>query len=112
MPSGRIPGTTKLAPMDDYPAQIAGFLEDTATKIRSLSVDRLRNFATWTAVGMVLAMLGLVLVVFLFVGLFRLLAEATTVELAYVILGGLFLIAGAFLWSRRNTGQRTTEQVG
>lgn len=97
--------------MDDYPAQIAGFLEDTAGKIRSLSVDRLRNIALWTAVGMVLAMLALIIVTFLLVGLFRLLAEATTVEIAYVILGGLFLIAGAFLWSKRNQGQ-TTQQVG
>ena len=39
--------------MDDYPAQIADFLEQTAAKIRSLSVDRVRNIATWTAVGMV-----------------------------------------------------------
>lgn len=87
--------------MDDYPAQIAAFLEDTAAKIRSLSVDRLRNIATWTAVGVVLATLGIVLVIFLLIGLFRLLGEITTVEIAYLILGGLFLIAGAFLWSKR-----------
>ena len=50
---------------------------------------------------MVVAMLGLVLVVFLLVGLFRLLGEITTVEIAYVILGGLFVIGGALLWSKR-----------
>jgi hypothetical protein len=87
--------------MDDYPAQIADFLEQTATKVRSLSVDRVANIATWAAVGMVVATLGLMLVIFLLVGLFRILGEATTVELAYVILGGLFLIIGAFLWSKR-----------
>ncbi|HSF86404.1 MAG TPA: phage holin family protein [Acidimicrobiia bacterium] len=103
---------TDISPKsDDYPAQIAGFLEDTATQIRRLSVDRLRKAATWTAVGMVVAMLALVLVIFLLVGLFRILAELTTVEIAYLILGGIFLIAGMFLWSKRNTG-RTTEQVG
>jgi hypothetical protein len=97
--------------MDDYPAQIAGFLEDTAAKIRGMSVDRLRNAATWTAVGLVVATLAFILLVFLGVGLFRFLAELTTVEIAYVILGGLFLIAGALLWSRRqpktqpNTGR-------
>lgn len=96
---------------DDYPAQIAAFLEETANKIRSVSVDRLRKVATWTAVGMVVAMLALVLVIFLLVGLFRILAELTTVEIAYLILGGIFLIAGALLWSKRNT-PTTTSQVG
>ena len=97
--------------MDDYPAQVAAFLEETAGKIRGLTVDRLRKAATWTAVGMVVAMLALILLIFLGIGLFRLLAELTTVEIAYVILGGLFLVVGAFLWSKRNTGQ-TTEPVG
>jgi protein-S-isoprenylcysteine O-methyltransferase Ste14 len=97
--------------MDDYPAQIADFLEQTATKVRSLSVDRVANYATWAAVGIVVAMLGLVLTVFLLVGLFRILAEATTVELAYVILGGLFLIIGAFLWSKRTRKTVDTTQV-
>lgn len=93
--------------MDDYPAQIAAFLEDTAVKIRSMSVDRLRNVATWTAVGLVVATLAFILLIFLGLGLFRLLAELTSVEIAYAILGGLFLIAGAFLWSKR-TPKRTS----
>jgi uncharacterized membrane protein len=88
--------------MDDYPARIADLLESTALKVRSLSVDRVRDIATWTATGIVVAMLGLVLAVFLLVGLFRILAELTTVELAYVILGGLFLLVGAFVWSKRD----------
>jgi len=87
--------------MDDYPIKIADFLESSATKIRNLSVDRVRNIATWAAVGMVVAMLVLIVVVFLLVGLFRLLAEITTVEIAYLILGGLFVVVGAFLWARR-----------
>ncbi len=87
--------------MDDYPTKIADFLESTAHRVRSLSVDRMRNVALWAAVGMVLTMLGLVLLVFLIVGLFRLLAGLMSVELAYTVLGGLFLLIGAFLWSRR-----------
>ncbi len=87
--------------MDDYPTKIADFLESTAAQIRSLSVDRVRNAATWTAVGLVVGMLAFILVVFLVVGLFRLLAEITTVEIAYLILGGLFVIVGAFLWAKR-----------
>lgn len=87
--------------MEDYPAAIADFLESTAAKIRGLTVDRVRTWAIWLAVGLVLAMLVLVLIVFLLVGLFRLLAVPVGVEVAYLILGGLFLAAGAFLWSKR-----------
>ena len=87
--------------MDDFPAQIADFLESTAVKIRGLTVARLRNAATWTAVGILAGTLGLVIVIFLLVAIFRLVAELTTVEVAYLIFGGLFLIAGALLWSKR-----------
>lgn len=87
--------------MDDYPAAIADFLETTAAKIRGLTVDRVRNWATWLAVGLVLAMLVLVLLIFLLVGVFRLLDGLVGVEAAYLILGGLFLVVGAFLWSKR-----------
>ena len=87
--------------MDDYPAAIADFLESTADKVRGLTVDRVRNYATWLAVGLVIAMLALLLLVFLFVGIFRLLAGLVGVEVAYLILGGLFLVTGAFLWSKR-----------
>lgn len=95
--------------MEDYPAKIADLLESTAVKVRSLSVDRVRNAATWTATGIVVGTLGLVLVVFLLVGLFRVLAELTTVELAYVILGGLFLIVGALVWFKRDPSLGTQQ---
>ncbi len=88
--------------MDDYPAQIADFLESTATKVRGLTVDRVRVGVAWAAVGLVLAMLGFLALVFVLIALFRLLAEITTVEIAYAIVGGLFLIVGVLLWSKRN----------
>lgn len=97
--------------MDDYPAQIAEFLETTAAKIRGLSVDRVRNVATWVAVGLVVAMLALVLIIFLLVGLFRLVGELLTVELAYTILGGLFVVLGALLWSKRVPKQKGAEAM-
>jgi len=49
--------------------------------------------------------------IFLFVGLFRILGELVNdMELAYAIVGGLFLILGLLLWSKRNTkdtGEKT-----
>ena len=41
-------------------------------------------------------------VIFFFVGLFRILGELVNdMELAYAIVGGLFLVFGLLLWSRR-----------
>lgn len=87
--------------MDDFPAKIALLLETFATRVRAMTVDRVRGWAVWAAVGVVVAMLGIVLAIFLVVGLFRLLAELVGAEPAYLILGGLFVIVGMFLWSKR-----------
>ncbi|MDJ0663219.1 MAG: hypothetical protein QNJ75_01585 [Acidimicrobiia bacterium] len=94
--------------MNDYPTQIADFLEETATKIRSLTVDRLAEAAKWTGVGIVAVALGLVLCIFLVVGLVRLLAGLVGMQWAYTIIGGLFVIAGMFVW-RMRIPRKTTE---
>ena len=103
--------------MDDFPVKIADLLETFATRVRAMTVDRVRGWAVWAAVGVVLATLGLLLAIFLVVGLFRLLAEVVGTEPAYLILGGLFVIVGMFLWSkrmpkaaRRAAGSRTKEE--
>jgi hypothetical protein len=87
--------------MDDFPVKIADLLETVATRIRAMTVDRVRGWAVWAAVGVVVGMLGLLLAIFLIIGLFRLLAELVGAEPAYLILGGLFVIVGMLLWSKR-----------
>jgi hypothetical protein len=87
--------------MDDFPLKIADFLEQTASKVRSMTVDRIALAVRWTAAGVVLALMAFLLVLFLLVGIFRLLGEIIGVELAYAVLGGLFVIVGVFLLSQR-----------
>lgn len=87
--------------MNDFPTQIADFLEETAGKIRAMTVDRLANAAKWTGVGIVATLLGLVLAIFLVVGLVRLLAGLVGMQWSYTIIGGLFVVAGMFLWRMR-----------
>ena len=88
--------------MDDFPTKIADFLEATATRVRSLTVDRVRGLVKWTALGFVLAVLGLLATIFLVVGLFRIVGELIGgVRIAYGAFGGLFVLVGVFLWSRR-----------
>ncbi len=87
--------------MDDFPTKIAELLESIAQKIRATTVDRIRGAVKWTALGLVLAVLGFLVVVFLLVGTFRLLGELIGVKTAYATLGGLFILLGALLWSKR-----------
>jgi hypothetical protein len=87
--------------MNDYPTQIADFLESIASKVRAMTVDRVARWAKWTGVGIFAALLGLVLAIFLVVGLVRLLAGLVGMQWAYTIIGGLFVVVGMFLWRLR-----------
>ena len=95
--------------MDDYPQRIPEFLEKITGKIRSMTVDRVAKVLTILAVGLIAGMMVTIALIFLFLGLFRILGELVNdMELAYAIVGGLFLLLGALLWSRR-TKERTEE---
>lgn len=87
--------------MNDFPTQIADFLETTAHKVRSMTVDRAAGWAKWTGVGIFALLLGLVLTIFLIIGLVRLLAGLVGMQWSYTIIGGLFVAIGAFLWRLR-----------
>ena len=87
--------------MNDYPTQIADLLENVANRVRSMTVDRVAGWAKWTGVGIVSTLLGLVLAIFLTVGLVRLLAGLVGMQWAYTIIGGLFVVVGMFLWRLR-----------
>ena len=87
--------------MDDYASKIADLLEEIASRVRSLTVDRVEKAAKWTAIGLVIGMLVLLLVIFALVGTFRILGTVMPMELAYLIVGGIFLVSGVFLWGQR-----------
>jgi uncharacterized membrane protein HdeD (DUF308 family) len=87
--------------MDDFPVKLADLLEGAAGKVRSLTVDRVAQWTKMAALGMVAATLGLLAVLFLVLGLFRLLSSVIGVTPTYAVLGGIFLVAGAFLWVKR-----------
>ena len=91
----------------DYPAQIAEFLEGLAIKIRSMTVDRAENAVTWTALGVLLASIFLLAVIWLLVGFFRAFGALVGQEVAYAITGGILIIVGALLWMRRFPDEET-----
>ena len=87
--------------MDDFPVRLADFLEGIASKVRALTVDRVAHWTKMGALGMVAASLGFLAVLFLLIGLFRLLSSLIGVTPSYAVIGGIFLVAGAFLWVKR-----------
>jgi hypothetical protein len=96
-------------PRSDYPAKIADFLEQAATRIRSLTVDRASLAVTWTAIGLVVATIAILAVIWLLVGFFRALGTLIGAqELAYAVVGGIFLIAGVFVWMKRFPDDEST----
>lgn len=88
--------------MEDLPVRLADFLETTAHRVRTLTVDRVAYWSKMAALGIVVATLGLVALIFLLIGIFRLLVSTGIgVMTTYAILAGLFLVVGMFFWLRR-----------
>ncbi len=88
--------------MDDFPAKLAGFLEEIAGRVRSLTVDRAAKVIRLTTLGVVAAAFALMAVVFLFLTIYRALEIPLDRWGAYAVLTGLFAVAGALMWAKRN----------
>ncbi len=93
--------------MEDFPVKLADFLEKLAAKAREFTVerpDRYLRIAAWSLVAVVLVLVALVLAV---IAIFRAIAVPLGDVLAYTVIGGVFVIAGAFIWFGRS---RTPEE--
>ena len=88
--------------MDDLATRFADFLEELATKIRSLTVDRFARGIRLALAGTVAGTLAIIAFVYLVVSVFRAVAVPLTVEGAYLAFGGLFVLAGVLVWLKRN----------
>lgn len=87
--------------MDDLPGRFADALESIAARIRSQTADRLESWiraALLLVVTSALASIGLVLILVTF---HRLLSPGLGSAGSLTLLGGLFLIAGLFIWRGR-----------
>lgn len=99
--------------MEDFPTRVADLLEAVATRIRALTVDRVARAITFVTLGMVALVLVAMAFIFFLVGLFRIAEElifkvcdcGSAMEISYAVIGGLFLVFGALLWSRRTTNE-------
>jgi hypothetical protein len=95
--------------VDDFVKRIPDFLERIAQRIRSMTVDPLAKFLTVLAVALIAGMMVTLALIFLFIGIFRIVGELVNhMWIAYAAVGGLFLLLGLLLWSKR-TAKQTEE---
>ncbi len=90
--------------MDKLASSFADLLESTAQKARSLTIDRAHYGLRLAAFGLVAVTLVGVAITLLIRSGFHLVAAFVGVTASYAIFGGLFVLAGALVWSRRDNG--------
>jgi len=88
--------------MHEYAARFADLLEQVATRVREMTVDRVRTAVTLTGLGILAATLGLMTVVFLIWAIFGALEIPLTTAGAFAVFGIALLGGGGYMWFKRN----------
>jgi hypothetical protein len=91
--------------MEDYPARFADLLEQVATKIRSLTVDRVAKGIRLTGLGILALTLAFTAVAFLLFAIFGALEIPLTTAGAFALLGAIFIAVGTYLWIKRASAE-------
>jgi hypothetical protein len=92
---------------EDWAATTADAIERAVQSVRAKTADPLERVARLVVYGLLAAVIGIAITVLLAVAAFRGLVELIDVFwqhevwLAYVIAGGIFVLAGLFTWARR-----------
>lgn len=87
--------------MEDYAAKFAEFLEQIATKIRSVTVDRVARGIRLTGLGILAVTLAFTAVLFLLFAIFGALEIPLTTAGALALIGVLLVGVGTYLWIKR-----------
>ncbi len=90
-------------PSDDWPAQVADTVERVVGSVRAKTTEPLERLARILVYGLLSLIVGLAAAVLAAVGLVRALDLAIPggVWSAHALTGGIFAIAGLFLWRKR-----------
>jgi hypothetical protein len=89
--------------MSDWPAQAADAVEELVSTVRDRTVTPARAVAKGVVYGLLTGILVATALIFIAIAAFRLLTYIPGgVWVAYLILGGIFVIAGVFCWLQRS----------
>ena len=96
--------------MSDWPVQAADAIEQAVATVRDRTVTPARAVAKGVVYGLLVGILVATAAIFVAIMLFRLLTYIPGgVWVAYLILGGIFVIAGMFCWLQRNKQSKPEE---
>lgn len=87
--------------MHEYAVKFADLLEQVASKIRSMTVDRVARAIKLTGMGIVVAALALTTLTFLLWAIFGALEIPLTTAGAFAVFGAVFIAAGGYFWLTR-----------
>ncbi len=88
--------------MADWTSDAVDTLENVVATVRDKVVVPAENTTRAVVFGLLVAFFALTAVFMLAIALFRILVVLTdSVWLSYLILGGIFVLAGAFVWTMR-----------
>jgi len=89
---------------DDWAAQTADTIERVVGSVRGKTTEPLERVARILVYGLVASILGVAALVLLAILLVRVLDIAIPGDVwsAYVVTGGIFLVAGLLLWRKRS----------
>lgn len=87
--------------MEQLAAQFADLVESIATKVRSLTVDRLAKGIRLTGLGILAATLGFTALLFLFWAIFGALEIPLTTAGAFGVVAAVLIGIGVVIWSKR-----------
>ncbi|MCE2526203.1 MAG: hypothetical protein J4G00_01505 [Actinomycetia bacterium] len=90
----------EIVQLDDLPTRFADALESAAIRIRGLTADRLESGIRAALLLVVLVTLACLGLVYLLVTSYRALSIWLGPAGSLTTLGGLFVIAGLFIWNR------------
>jgi hypothetical protein len=90
--------------MADWTSDAADFIERSVATLRDRTVEPAHTAVRVVVFGILGALIAIPALVLAFVGLFRVIViiEQGYVWAAWLTMGGIFLLAGAFCWSKRN----------
>jgi hypothetical protein len=90
--------------VSDWTTEATDLVERTVAMVRDRTVEPARTVTRVVVYGLLAALIALPALVLLTIGAFRglVLAEQGYTWAAWVTLGGIFALGGAFCWTKRN----------
>jgi len=88
--------------MQEYATKFADLLEQVASRIRAMTVDRIARYIKLTGLGILAMAMGLTFMVFLVWTIFGALEIPLTTAGAFAVFGVVLAVTGGILWFKRS----------